>query len=138
MPHRFPVRVRFNELDPYGHVNHPVYLTYCEAARIQLLDDIGWDMFMLEEQGYRIVVVDMEIRFLRSAELGEELVVETELVEVKRVGSRWRQRIIGDGAVYVELALGAAVTDRGGRPVRIPDGFAKALEPYRAGPTPFA
>ena len=138
MPHRFPVRVRFNELDPYKHVNHPVYLTYCEAARIQLLDDVGWDMGRLEEKGYRIVVVDMEIRFLRSAELGEDLVVETEVVEVKRVSSRWRQRILGGAGVYLELTLGAAVTDLEGKPVRIPDGFAEAFEAYQAGLVPFS
>ena len=31
--HLSTITVRFAELDPYAHVNHAVYATYCEVAR---------------------------------------------------------------------------------------------------------
>ena len=38
------IKVRFHELDPYGHVNHGVYLNYFEAARIEVLDAVGFGL----------------------------------------------------------------------------------------------
>ena len=35
MAHETTIAVRFSELDPYGHVNHAVYLTYFEQARCE-------------------------------------------------------------------------------------------------------
>ncbi len=36
--HSTELKVRFSELDPYGHVNHAVYLNYLEIGRIEALD----------------------------------------------------------------------------------------------------
>jgi acyl-CoA thioester hydrolase len=33
----FPIYVRLNDLDSFGHVNNTVYLTYCEMARTAYL-----------------------------------------------------------------------------------------------------
>ena len=127
MPHRFPIKVRFGELDSYSHVNHTYYLTYCETARVELLEEAGWGMGRLEETGRRIVVADMKIRFLAAAELGEELLVETTVLEVKRVTTRWRQQVMRDGEAIVEVELTGAITDLDGRPVRVPPGLGEAL-----------
>jgi acyl-CoA thioester hydrolase len=32
--------VRFRDLDPAGHVNNAVYMTYCEQARVDFFDDV--------------------------------------------------------------------------------------------------
>ena len=36
--HRVVIDVRFADTDAMGHVNNAVYLTYCETARIRVLD----------------------------------------------------------------------------------------------------
>ncbi len=130
MLHRFRVKVRFSELDPYDHVNHTFYLTYCETARIELLDEVGWGMSRLEEQGRRIVVTDMVARFLAAASLGDELTIETSVIEIRRATSRWRQRILRADQGIFDLEVGAAVLDMRGRPARFPAGFAEALAAY--------
>ena len=130
MAYQYAIRVRFNELDPYDHVNHAVYLTYCETARIELLNEIEWGMAELESNGLHIVVTDMDIKFRASAGLEDTLVVETEVHEIRRSTMRWRQRIFRGEKLVVELALRAAITDLEGKPVRIPEGFALALEPH--------
>ena len=56
MPHRHPVKVRFYELDPYGHLNHSVYVQLFETGRIELLEEAGIPLQVLEEQGYRFLV----------------------------------------------------------------------------------
>ena len=53
-PHRHPVKVRFYELDPYGHLNHSVYVQLFETGRIELLDEAGLGLHDLEAEGFVI------------------------------------------------------------------------------------
>ena len=128
--HRFPISVRFYELDPYRHVNHAVYIQYFEAARVELLREAGLTLQGMMDDGVLIVVTDIATRFVRSAEGNDELVVETEVLEFKRVTSRWRQQLIRDGEIIVEQELGAAVTNLEGRPIRFPEPMVERLRPY--------
>ncbi|MCJ7781424.1 MAG: acyl-CoA thioesterase [Acidimicrobiia bacterium] len=134
MTHRFPIRVRFYELDPYSHVNHAVYVQYFEAARIELLREAGLTLQGMMDDGVMIVVTDIATRFIRSAQADDELVVETEVLEFKRVTSRWHQRLLRGGEVIVEQELGAAVTNLEGRPIRFPAEMVDQLSPYLVGP----
>ncbi|MEC8999644.1 MAG: thioesterase family protein [Actinomycetota bacterium] len=139
MIHRHPVKVRFYELDPYGHLNHSVYVQLFETGRIELLDLVGLGLHDLEEQGYRFVVSQIATRFLASAVGGDRLVVETEVLELRRASSCWGQRIlrepaIDDAAAKPELLatqeVVAAVTGSNGRPTRFPDFMSERLAPY--------
>lgn len=134
MTHRFPIRVRFYELDPYSHVNHAVYIQYFEAARIELLREAGLTLQGMMDDGVMIVVTDIATRFIRSAQADDELVAETEVLEFKRVTSRWHQRLLRGGEVIVEQELGAAVTNLEGRPIRFPAEMVDQLSPYLVGP----
>lgn len=131
MTHRTPIRVRFYELDPYDHVNHSAYIQYFEVARIELLREIGWDLVAMKKQGLMIVVTDINTRFLASAGSGDELVVETEVIDVRRVTTRWRQRLLRGDEVLAIQELGAAVTNLAARPVRFPAGLVAELDAFR-------
>ena len=131
MPHRHPVKVRFYELDPYGHLNHSVYVQLFETGRIELLEEAGISLQVLEEQGYRFLVSRIETSFLRPVGAGTELVVETEVAEIRRASSIWRQRLlVGDEPVATQTVR-IGVTDGRERPVRFPEEMAPALGPYR-------
>ena len=131
MPHRHPVKVRFYELDPYGHLNHSVYVQLFETGRIELLEEAGISLQVLEEQGYRFLVSRIETSFLRPVEAGTELVVETEVAEIRRASSIWQQRLlVGDKPVATQTVR-IGVTDGRERPVRFPEEMATALRPYR-------
>lgn len=139
MAHRSPVTVRFNELDPYGHVNHSVYVTYLEVGRTVALADCGVPLDLMAERGYQMVVTRIDVRYLGAAIAGQPLVVETEIGELRRASGTWIQRILGpdpEGSGSEELLVtaevAAAVTDRSGRPTRPPDWLFPALEKLRA------
>jgi YbgC/YbaW family acyl-CoA thioester hydrolase len=123
------IDVRWGELDPYNHVNHATYLSYCEEARIRVLDGIGWDMMTLERAGFRVVVVGIEVAFKRSAGPGDTLTVTTTLAELGASASTWRQVITRGDEVVVEATVRAACTDLDGKPVRTPQAFRTALKP---------
>ena len=131
MPHRHPVKVRFYELDPYGHLNHSVYVQLFETGRIELLEEAGISLQVLEEQGYRFLVSRIETSFLRPVGAGTELVVETEVAEIRRASSIWQQRLlVGDEPVATQTVR-IGVTDGRERPVRLPEEMATVLGPYR-------
>lgn len=70
--------VRGYELDSYGHVNHAVYLNYLEQARwiamrdAGLIDDLG-------SKGIKIVVIKVNIRYMREIGLLDEITVQTRI-----------------------------------------------------------
>ncbi len=73
-----PVRVRFHECDPLGHVNNAVYLHYLEQAAIDHAAEAGWPQARLEaEIGAVFMAARHEIDYLRPAVAGDRLVVVT-------------------------------------------------------------
>lgn len=129
MAHHTTIKVRWSELDPYQHVNHAVYLTYLEAARIEALAELGFGMDRLLEHERQIVVTEIQLKFLRSAVAGDVLDIATSVLKIGRASTTWSQAISVGGENYVTAVLTGAITDLEGRPRRLPDGFALALEP---------
>lgn len=132
MPHHLEVDVRFYELDPYHHVNHATYMQYFETARIALLAEAGYTMQGMMDDGIMIVVAELQTKFLKAAEEGDHLVVETEVVEFGRITSTWRQRLLRGDELLVQQEVKAAVTNLEGRPLRFPGRMKEELAPYLA------
>ena len=125
--HQIQIPVRWGELDPYNHVNHAVYLTYLETARIAALDSIGWGMDALEAAGRLILVADLKVRFRRPAVAGDTLTITTEVIEIRGASTRWEQRITRDADLIVRAEVLGAITDLHARPTRITPELAEAL-----------
>ena len=123
------MRVRFYELDPYGHVNHSVYIQYFEAARAQWLNELGFSLHRLQREGIQIVVTEIHTRYLGSAGADEELVVETSAVKLRRVSMTFSQRIRRGDEILVEQTISAACLKDSGRPIRVPAELAALLQP---------
>src|SRR5512136_2703623 len=68
--------VRGNELDSYNHVNNAVYLNYYEQGRWEAFRDAG-ALEALSNSGLLLVVTDIRIRYIREANLLDELEVHT-------------------------------------------------------------
>ena len=55
--HRYPLAVRWSDLDSYGHVNNVKYYDYIQEARISLVNDtVGWE----PEAVWMVVRQDLE------------------------------------------------------------------------------
>jgi YbgC/YbaW family acyl-CoA thioester hydrolase len=122
------LRVRFHELDAYGHVNHAVYLTYLEVARIDHLAVRGIDLLQLSAHtGMQLVVVGIEVDYLGTATAGEELEVTCTLIERRRASARFVQEIRRGGAVLLRAWVRTATIDPAGRPAAMPETLVAAL-----------
>ncbi|MEX2551029.1 MAG: thioesterase family protein [Nitriliruptoraceae bacterium] len=120
--------VRFHELDPYGHVNHAVYLTYLEVARVERLERRGISLLGLAERtGVQLVVAEVTARYLAPAVAGDRLEVTCLLAERRRASARFHQEIRRNGDLLLEAAVRTATLDRHGRPCAMPGELVAAL-----------
>jgi acyl-CoA thioester hydrolase len=121
--HREPVR--FRDLDPMGHVNNAVFLTYIESARVAFLEHLG-AATTLEEMA--IIVARVEIDFRAPVRFGDEVEVT---VRATRFGEKSfdleHELRVGD-TVVAEAKTVLVTYDYAKRaPVEIPDEWREKL-----------
>jgi acyl-CoA thioester hydrolase len=75
-------QVRFRDLDPMGHVNNAVFLTYLEQARVAFFSEMG-AATGLEEMN--MIVARVEIDFKAPVRLGQEVEIS---VRASRFGTK--------------------------------------------------
>ncbi len=70
----YPIHIRFNDLDVYGHVNNAIYLTYFEEGRSQYFrDKVGQDW---DWQNEGILLARNEIDYKQPILLSDEVRIE--------------------------------------------------------------
>ncbi len=129
-PHRFPVRVYFEDTDAGGMAYHATYLRWAERARTEALRDAGLPhQAMIDTHNALLVVRRVEVEYSRPARLDDALVVETAIRAVRGASMAVGQRVLLDGAVLAALRVELACVDRHSlRPRRIPEPWRSALE----------
>ena len=101
-PHRVTDNIRFGDLDPQGHVNQAVFLTYFETGRVAMFrnEDLG-----IGVPGLTYVMVRMEIDYLKELRWPGGVDIGTGVSEFGRSSFKMSQAIFRDGAC---AALGKA------------------------------
>jgi acyl-CoA thioester hydrolase len=74
--------VRFRDLDPMGHVNNAVFLTYIEQARVAFLAEVGAATGL---EDMNMIVARIEIDFKAPVRLGQEVEIA---VQASRFGTK--------------------------------------------------
>jgi acyl-CoA thioester hydrolase len=108
--HEKTIEIRWNDQDPYGHVNNAVYLTYLEEVRDAWLkralgeSDALWDY----------VIARVEIDFRRELTQAHDTVLaRCELEEIGRSSVRTRESLVtADGTVSAEARCVLVARDR--------------------------
>jgi len=121
-PHRFPVRVYYEDTDAAGIVFYANYLRFAERARSEFLRDAGLNHDVLREKHNLFLAVrHVTADYKASARLDDLLVVETDVIEDKNSSFTMRQRVKRGDEILVEMAVMiVAVNVASGRAVRIP------------------
>jgi len=130
VPHSHKVKVRFYELDPYGHLNHSAYVQLFETGRIEMLEQAGLALHEIEKNNFRFVVSQIETAFLKPVEAGSFLTIETEILEMRRASSLWWQQIMDETDVVATQRVRVAITNLEGKPIRAPQQIIEALTPF--------
>ena len=121
--HHFALRAYFEDTDVSGVVYHANYLKYMERARSDMLRAAGIDQRAAIESGAGVyVVADLEIKYRASAKLDDDLVVHSEVVEVRAASCTIQQRVMRGPDVLTEARVTAAFVWEG-RPKRQPSAW---------------
>jgi len=73
--------VAFADVDLAQVVWHGHYLRYLENARWALMDRIGFGFAAMTASGFAWPIVEMHVKYVHAAKLGDELRVRASLVE---------------------------------------------------------
>jgi acyl-CoA thioester hydrolase len=122
---RVPIQLRYSDYDERGHVNNAVYLTFFELARVEVWRAIG------EGHEPTFVVAEARVSYRSPAMLGDPLVVEVALGEIRNKAWTWTYRIVDprDDRLVAEGETTQVMYDFGARrSVIIPADLREALE----------
>lgn len=126
--HHFALRVYFEDTDVAGVVYHANYLKFMERARSDMLRCAGIDQRAAIESGQGVyVVTEALIRFRASAKLDEDLVVLSEVRQVRAASCVIQQRVMRRADVLAEATITAAFVAEG-RPKRQPRIWVETFE----------
>jgi acyl-CoA thioester hydrolase len=91
---RYTVRVRFGETDLMGVVHHGTYISYFEVGRVEYMRRRGLDYNSWTQLGIHLPVVEVNVRYRRTARFDELLCIETRLADLQRVQMRFDYRLL--------------------------------------------
>lgn len=128
MVHRFALRVYYEDTDLAGIVYYANYLKFIERGRSEWLRDLGIDQMRIKaETGVVFAVRRLEADYLRPAQFGEDLLVETALDELGGSRIALVQKVLRDTVVLFEAkVLLACIGPRG--PARLPSDLRLRLQ----------
>ena len=120
-PHRFPVRVYYEDTDFSGLVYHASYLRFMERARTELLRELGVTQSALSAGGGLFFVVRaMAIDFRRPATMDDALIVETLVRSVGAATIELEQSVCRAAETLVKAKITIVSVEKG-RAFRMPD-----------------
>jgi acyl-CoA thioester hydrolase len=127
--HHFALRVYFEDTDLSGIVYYANYLRFMERARSDMLRAAGIDQRAVFEggEGY-YAVAEANIRYRRPARLDDELVVVSQIGEVRAASCVIHQRVMRGLEVLTEALVTAAFLGMDGRPRRQPRAWVEEFE----------
>ena len=128
--HRFALTVYFEDTDTAGIVYYVNYLKYMERARSDMLRCVGIDQRAALEADIGVyAVADVAIRYLRSAKLGDDLIVISTVDTVRAASVLIHQQVMRGAEHLTDARVTAAFLTSDGRPKRQP---AEWVERFRA------
>jgi acyl-CoA thioester hydrolase len=125
------VRVNYSEVDQMGVVYHARYLVWLDIARTEYLRQTGLSYRDLEAQGFRLVVAEVAIRYLRGAAYDDAIRVRCWVRDLasRRVTFGYTLVRVADGELLATATTAMFVLDASMRPTRLPAEVGARLVP---------
>jgi acyl-CoA thioester hydrolase len=109
------VRVRYAETDRMGLLHHANYLVYFEQARTELLRQSGRTYKDLEDEGFYLVVVRLEVKYKRPAHYDDVLTICTTVTRTTPIRIEHKYEVLCAGALLAEGASTLACVGADGK-----------------------
>lgn len=118
--HEIEIRVRYQETDAQGRVHHANYLTYFELGRTELLRAAGYEYRRIEEEGWMLVVAEMNVKYYLPANYDDLLRLRTTVTEARGARAINRYEVFRGDELLAEGSSVVACINRQGRVTRLP------------------
>ena len=122
------VSVRYAETDMMGIVYHGSYLPWFEIGRTTLLREHGLPYRQLEQQGYFLPVLEVQVKYHRPALYDDVLTIITTLAEKPSLRISLSYQVLRGETLLATGQTLHAFIDRQGKPVRPPPEFSLKME----------
>ncbi|EFH10157.1 YbgC/FadM family acyl-CoA thioesterase [Pseudoroseomonas cervicalis] len=129
-PHRWPLRVYFEDTDAGGIAYHASYLRWAERGRTESLRAINLPhQVMIERHNSMLVVRRIEVEYVAPARLDDSLLVETAVRRFGGASVELAQDVRDEaGGVKARLRVGLVCVRAGDmRPVPVPGPWREAF-----------
>jgi acyl-CoA thioester hydrolase len=87
------IRVYYEDTDSGNVVYYANYLKYMERDRTEFLRERGVDLGAWQEQGILFAVVEVQVKYRKSAQYNDLIHIETELLKCTRVTLTFKHQI---------------------------------------------
>jgi YbgC/YbaW family acyl-CoA thioester hydrolase len=116
------------DCDMLGHLNHATMLNFLERARWELLEP-QIDVRHWAKQSVFSVVRHVDIGYLAQSRPGEDLVIRSGLLAIRRTSYIIKQEVrkVGSDALVAEASIVFVAIDQQGLPVPVPESWRSML-----------
>jgi acyl-CoA thioester hydrolase len=124
------IRIYYEDTDCGGVVYYANYLKYFERARTQYLEERGFSVKQLMDEGTVFVVVHAELTYRSPARYGDTLAIDTSVTDLSSASLMF-SHVIKDkqsGRVVVEGSARLAATNGNGKVTRLDKVIVAALQ----------
>ena len=122
-PFRFPVQLRWSDMDPNFHLRHSVFYDLGAQARVEALRSVGITSQRMQVNDFGPILFREECVFRREIRLGEKVDILFHMSKARPDGSRFSFRhefVREDGTVCALLTVDGAWIDTKLRKLTVP------------------
>ena len=119
------IRVRYAETDRMGFLHHANHLIYFEQARTELLRQQGLTYRDMEDQGFFLVLTNVEVKYRSPAKYDDVLSIKATVSRTTPVRVEHTYEVTCDGRSVAEGKTTLACVDRAGKLQALPEWFQK-------------
>lgn len=108
----YPVTIKEQHLDTFGHVNNATYLVLFEEARWELVTRNGFGLAEVYETGLGPTALEIHLKFRREVRNREKVVIRSRLLDYRSKIARFSQEMLSEnGEICCELEMTLALFD---------------------------
>ena len=76
--------VQYYETDMMGIVHHSNYVRWMEEAKLDFIEQLGWTVKRLKENGLVASISRIELKYLRPTTFGDEIVISSWIKDLEK------------------------------------------------------
>lgn len=117
MKHSYNSKVYYSDTDAYGVVWHGAYLRWLEKGRIDLCDQLGFNLTDLKNEDIVLPVASIDIKYKVPAKLNDDIVITTEVFEITPLYITFCQRIYNKDltTMFIEAKVKVVAVNNNGK-----------------------